>query len=214
MKIKVFLMAIICSLPLVGCATTQEQPNISTLDTNQNQEQQKEELKEEETEKKEPLKEEIKDNQEEVDIKDENNTKSDTILNLYTVDVDDYSKVIPFENKTFILKPDKSLEYNLQELCNILRMEYFKEGNDNAGIQVVSIDENKIATINLTNEEAWSKHFQGSAGAIITQETIVETLLQKQYQGDWIKGLKIQVDGKDEQEYDHISFIEPFMRDN
>lgn len=210
MKIKILLLAMACSVSLVGC-TTQEQSEQNVLDTNQVQEQQKEESQKEDIQKEEVQTENVQNNQEQQKQEEDNNkSESNTTLNLYTVDVDDYSKVIPFENKTFTLQTNKDLEYNLQELCNTLKKEYFKD--DNAGIEVVAIDENKIATINLTNEETWLKYFQGSAGAIITQETIVETLLQKEYQGDWIKGLKIQVDRQNGQEYDHVSFIEPFMR--
>ncbi|MGL6105216.1 hypothetical protein [Romboutsia sp.] len=206
MKIKIFLLAMICSLSLVGCST-QDQPDKKEPENTQNQEQQKEEPQNEEVEKEESKKEEEQTNEE-----DQKEATAKVIFNLYTIDVNDYSKVIPFENKTFTIQTDKSIENNLQELCNTLKKEYFKD--DNIGIKVVSIDNDKIATINLTNEEAWMKHFQGSAGGIITQGTIVETLLQKQYQGDWIKGLKIQVDGKDGQEYDHVTFTDTFMRDS
>lgn len=204
MKIKIFLIAIISSLTLVGC-NAQEEFNKNQLDNNKNQEQKKED-----SEKENPTKEEGEISKQETNEGD--NPKLEQTqdeFNLYTVDVNDYS-VIPFENKTFTIQSDKDIESNLKDLCNKLQKEYFK---DTAKIQVVSINSDKIATINLVNEEAWMKHFQGSTGGLITQGTIVETLLQKQYQGDWIKGLKIQVDGKDGQEYDHVTFSETFMRD-
>ncbi len=108
------------------------------------------------------------------------------------------------------LDEKNNIKYNLQELSNMLIKEHFKD--DSIKINIVSIDENNIATIDLLNEEGWSKYFQGSTGGMLTQEVLTETLLQEDYDGEWVSGIKILVDGKENMEYDHISFVEVFDR--
>jgi hypothetical protein len=129
-------------------------------------------------------------------------------LKIYTVDVDDTEKIV--ELKTINIKEDSTLEQKLKELCIILQKEYFKE--EEATIALQSIDSNGIATINLVNQDAWRPHFQGSTGGIISQSTIIETLLQRGYEGEWIKGINVLIDGKSEEVFDHAPFNDTFYR--
>ncbi len=91
-----------------------------------------------------------------------------------------------------------------------MQKEYFKE--EEATIVLESIDSNGIATINLVNQDAWRPHFQGSTGGIISQSTIIETLLQRGYEGEWIKGINVLIDGKSQEVFDHASFNDTFYR--
>lgn len=126
---------------------------------------------------------------------------------IYTLDCEDTNKVQEF--KKINIESDKSVKEKLEILCDALEDYYFKD--DSIEIKVESIDKNNIVTINLENEDSWKQHFQGSTGGLITEETIVKTLLQSEYKGEWISGIKILVDDK-VPEYDH-SFIEnTFMR--
>lgn len=104
---------------------------------------------------------------------------------------------------------EKSVDYNLQELANMVSKECF---NDEVTINVVDVDEENIATIDLIDEQVWSSYFQGSAGAEMTREVLLSTFLQKDYDGEWIDGVKFLVDGQENLEFDHISFDKVFMR--
>lgn len=127
---------------------------------------------------------------------------------IYTADVDDTEKIVEF--KTINLKKDSSIEEKLNELLVTLKQDYFKD--DKVNILLESVDSNNIATINLVDEQAWSQHFQGSTGGSISQAAIIETLLQREYEGDWIKGVNVLIDGKKQEVFDHAPFEEIFYR--
>ena len=72
-------------------------------------------------------------------------------------------------------------------------------------IELVEINEEngkKIAVINLkegemNQERDWrSGYFQGSAGGTSTSYSLIETILQKKYTGEWIHGVKFLYDSK------------------
>ncbi len=202
MKIKVSIIAILFSLSLVGCS--------NNIDNKQNE--QRHVQNQEQTNNSTKIKnKEDKSNKEGESNKYEDDKKEESEFKIYTLDYNDTDKKIEFLSLT--MDESKSLEEKLNELCIALQKEYFKEGN--AKIILKGIDEENIATINLVNEvtDAWSKHFAGSTGGYISQTTIIETLLQKEYKGKWIKGLKVLIDGKDSQDiYNHAPFGEIFYR--
>ena len=222
MKLKIGLLALALSLTLVGCSDEENnKPKIENNNEIQNEIDSSSDKKEEELDNKDEINkddiensdknkiEEISKTEDETQSKEVNKESSNEELKfkIHTADVEDTSKIIEFETVT--ISKDSSIEYKLNELINIMKKDYFK---DDVRIVLESIDANNIATINLIDKEKWSKHFQGSTGGIISQSTIVETLLQREYKGDWIKGLKILVDGKDEEVFDHASFGEIFYK--
>lgn len=77
----------------------------------------------------------------------------------------------------------------------------------NAPIELTKI-ENNIAYINIKEDKEnklWSsRFFQGSTGANITSYTLVESLLQRDYEGDWVDGIYITYENKTDAEFDHI----------
>jgi len=143
-------------------------------------------------------------------VDESNNLKEEKIIELkiYTVDEDDTEKIV--ELKTINIKEDSTLEQKLNELCLILQKEYFQE--EEATIVLQSIDSNGIATINLVNQDAWRPHFQGSTGGTVSQSTIIETLLQRGYEGEWIKGINVLIDGESQEVFDHAPFNDTFYR--
>ncbi len=198
MKIKASIIAILFSLSLVGCSNNIDDKS-NTQEPTQNQEQTNNSNKVDESNK-----------YEENNEANENKNK-EAEFKIYTIDSDDTNKKIEF--LSFKIDESKSLEEKLNELCIALQKEYFKEGN--AKIMLKGIYEDNIATINLVNEVsgAWASHFAGSTGGYISQSTIIETLLQREYKGEWIKGVKVLIDGKDSQDvYDHAPFGETFYR--
>jgi hypothetical protein len=80
----------------------------------------------------------------------------------------------------------------------------------------------KVAVIDLRERgpsypASWRTHyFQGSAGGAHTTLTLTRTLLQEDYQGEWIDGLEFYYEGKpiSEADWDHISLSGTIWRKN
>lgn len=198
MKLKIGILVAMLSMMLVGCTNeATKDPQDNTSNGNEVQENTGSENEKE-------------DGNKDSENKGNENTKEETTIDfkIYTADVNDTDKIIDFE--TIKLKENTSVEEKLKELCAALEKDYFKD--ENAKIVFKSIDEKNIATIDLVNQEAWSQHFQGSTGGMISQATIVETLLQREYSGKWIDGLNVLVDGTSEELFEHAPFIGTFNR--
>lgn len=102
----------------------------------------------------------------------------------------------------------------LEEKLDIFAKEVSKEAFDNLPIELAEISEvdgKKVAVFNLeeqgnnATETDYSKyegtswfnnHFQGSAGGNITTYTLNKTLLQGEYAGQWIDGVKYLYKGE------------------
>lgn len=90
-------------------------------------------------------------------------------------------------------------------------------------IDITEVDGKKIATFNLKeNEEninkdnlneytgtSWvSNFFQGSAGGSWTCYTLQTTMLQPDYDGEWIDGVKFLYNGEENKNFQHIEGID------
>lgn len=135
-------------------------------------------------------------------------------LTLYSKDVNTEEQVIL---KKIEVDKNSSVEDNLKTLANELSQNAF----DNLPINLVEIKEidgKKIAHFNLDELEVnsgektpneyeginWvNNYFAGSAGGSITEYTLITTLLQKEYTGEWIDGLEFTYKGA-KIEFDHI----------
>lgn len=223
MKLKVSLLALMMSLTLVGCAnqsTTTEtkkdnnqvQENIDSPKDNATDDNNKSDDTKEEVEAKQEAKtdqdkkEEPKKNLNGQEDKKEEKSET-TDFKIYTAKEEDTDKIVEFE--TIKIKNSASKEEKINQLISALKDDYFK---DDVQMVLQSIDNNGIATVNLVDQQKWVKHFAGSTGGAISQAAIIETLLQIDYQGDWIKGVKVLVDGSDEEVFDHAPFIDVFYR--
>ena len=125
----------------------------------------------------------------------------DNIYPIYTAD--NYTYELMMAAYIYMPKED-ALKKKLETLAKVLSETHF----DNLPIQVVrieEIDKKKIAIVNLkesaenqgiTNYEklvgkTWTTlYMQGSTGGTVTQTTLIETLLQREYKGQWIDGVK------------------------
>ena len=223
MKIKIGLLALALSITLVGCsdATIENNDSTNKLSIEENKDTYKDNKEQEinkegiensdkndnsiNTEKEEPIENLEEINKENINIE---NSKEVIDFKLYTFDSEDNDKRIVLKDIHNIDKDD-TLENKINALLSSLKKDYFKD--DKANIQLESINDG-IATINLVDENSWRKHFQGSTGGYINQKTIVETLLQRDYDGEWIKGVNVLIDGKKQEVFDHASFEEIFYR--
>jgi len=192
MKFKFSILVMMFSLMLVGCSSKSIENDNLKNNSSENNEVQKS----------------IDSDKKEIDEANKVDEEKNIELKIYTVDEDDTEKIV--ELKTINIKEDSTLEQKLNELCLILQKDYFKD--EEATIVLESIDSNGIATINLVNQDAWRPHFQGSTGGIVSQSTIIETLLQRGYEGEWIKGINVLIDGESQEVFDHAPFNDIFYR--
>lgn len=135
-------------------------------------------------------------------------TKEEVVFNIYGANVDTYKKELL---KEITLEDSLTLEEKLTMIAEELSQLQF----EGIGIEVAKIEEQdgkKIATVNLTEvsdpgEANWkSGYFQGSTGGIITTVSLEETFLQRDYQGEWIDGVKFLYEGQEIQ-FDHVESL-------
>lgn len=124
------------------------------------------------------------------------------IYPIYSANIDNYNKEIDF----YITMPkEDSLKRKLGTIAETLSEFCF----GNLPIEVLEIDDKKIATIDLeeTSEQStntsiqtsssWATgFFQGSTGGTITTIRLTESFLQKDYEGEWIEGIRFLYKGQ------------------
>jgi len=154
-------------------------------------------------------------------LKDSADTKSQDKLEeskgtlaIYSVNSDN----LKLENSGKLeIDKNKAIKENLQIVANEISKKYFN------GLPVVidkieNTSQGDIAVINLkedkNNNKTWgNNYFQGSAGGSITSKLLKENLLQKEYSGKWIDGIRFTHEGRTI-EYQHVEDLNngPFMR--
>lgn len=92
---------------------------------------------------------------------------------------------------------------NIREILATVSNNYF----GGLGIELSTIETingNRIAVINLTGDESlWHQKMQGSTGGQMTQYTLIENVLQRNYTGYWIHGVRFTLNGQQLQNNDH-----------
>lgn len=161
------------------------------------------------------LKEENKNLKDNVDTNSENKSeKSKEFLTIYSVNSDN----LKLENSGKVeIDKNKAIKENLQIVANEISKRYFN-GLPIVIDKVENTSKGDIAVINLkedkNNNKTWgNNYFQGSAGGSITSKLLKENLLQKEYLGKWIDGIRFTHEGKTI-EYQHVEDLNngPFMR--
>ena len=107
-------------------------------------------------------------------------------------------KLLPINKKMSHLALKLSNE-NFQGKPIVLKEIVIEEGKKIAYFDLQ--DKNK----DISSPDNWYSSFQGSTGAQLTLNSIVDTLLQKEFKGDWIDGINLTYNGQ-YIEFDHISF--------
>lgn len=111
----------------------------------------------------------------------------------------------------------RDLEDRLEEVAKALASEVFEELIITLK-DVTAVDGKEIATFNLKDvsgiEMAWGESFfQGSTGGMATIMALTETLLQKDYKGEWIDGVKFLYEDQ-AIEFEHVESLgSVFYRD-
>lgn len=138
-------------------------------------------------------------------------SKSDQLtFSVYTANSDTYERE---KVKDVRLKKDAGLEEILEVLVKGLSDNVFKLPMTYEGIQIIF--DQRIAVVNLHESPedksveypdiSWrTGYFQGSTGGAVTSISLEETMLQKDYDGDWVDGVKFLYEGEPI-EYEHVS---------
>ena len=112
-----------------------------------------------------------------------------------------YDYPFDLEVLDFIEMPKESgLEDKLRAITKALSERVF-EGNpiefvgfeevNGKRIAVVSLDKNKdIEDKSLSTSPGWRRYFEGSTGGAATVTKLIENLLQREYEGEWIDGVR------------------------
>ena len=125
----------------------------------------------------------------------------------------EYYETVPVIDKLIPVKKDLSIEQKIKLLCKTLSEEYFS----GLRIEVKKIDstiDGNILHIELLenegfdgpkgNESSWYNYFQGSTGGMCTTIILEETLLQRNYKGDWIDAVIFYYEGEGMGGWDHV----------
>lgn len=113
-----------------------------------------------------------------------------------------------YEDYTFMyIKPVEGIKENIDLIIENLTTYYFID----LKMTFMDLDEDNILHINLVEEDdtdpSWYPYFAGSTGGYITDLTMVESFLQRNYPGPWIKGVNFYFNGEDEYLTDHVSMF-------
>jgi len=186
-KLSILLIALcILSGALYGCGNSGKKEKSQS--TQANKEQSQTQVNKDKSQNTQPNNEQTK--------QDTPKVENETFI-IYDGNIDTYKK----EAKGEISIPkDKGIQEKLEAIAKKLSEVNF----NNLPIEVLKIETvngKKIAKINLKedskNQKQWfQSYMQGSAGGSITSVSLIETLLQKEYKGQWIDGIEFSYEGK------------------
>jgi len=125
-------------------------------------------------------------------------------------------KLIPSVERLISIPKNQSLEEKVNDLLDSVSKNNFK----NLKIEILSVEETqpgyKSLKVNLKenpgfkipdslgNYRSWYEHFQGSMGGDQTTIVLIESILQREYTGDWIDEVEFSYQGEKIGERDHV----------
>lgn len=125
--------------------------------------------------------------------------KTERIFSIVTMDIN-YKTVSGGEIKTIGL----GVADNIKKILGEVSSKYF-DGKPITLSTIETVNGKKIAVVDLGGASSyWTDKFQGSTGGRITEYTLVENVLQKEYKGYWIDGVKFTIGGKNVEDNGHI----------
>jgi hypothetical protein len=139
--------------------------------------------------------------------------------------VDGFDKMTPIVDHYISIPTNQDLYHKISILLDSVSAYNF----NNLKIEVTGIDENennyKILKINLKenpgfkmpdslgNYRSWYDFFQGSMGGGRTTIILTESILQKQYKGEWVDAVEFYYQNEKIEEMDHIFLSGIIKRD-
>ncbi|SCZ03348.1 hypothetical protein [Alkaliphilus peptidifermentans] len=138
-------------------------------------------------------------------LKEEN--KEYIILPIYNANMDTYDREISY----YIYLPS---QISLEEKITVLAEKLSKFSFRSLPIEIKgieTIDNKSIVVVNIQEPEdesstvAWDRHyFQGTSGGTMTATRLIETFLQREYEGQWVDGVKLLYNNTPSREFDHV----------
>lgn len=134
--------------------------------------------------------------------------QEEPVMIIYGTDENTYEREVL---KEVSIEDDLSLEERLEVIADNISQEQF----EGLGIELSKIEEEdgkKIGVINLTEkpndtDASWLEgYFQGSTGGIVTTVALEESFLQKEYNGEWIDGVRFLYNDEKLQ-FDHVESL-------
>lgn len=113
------------------------------------------------------------------------------------------------KNAYIYISEETPLKQKLDILADALSEAYFSSLPIEV-LRIEELDKKKIAVVNLKEAsenkgktdpkdikgKTWAfQYMQGSTGGTVTQTTLIETMLQREYQGEWVDGVKFLYEG-------------------
>ncbi|OPX47617.1 hypothetical protein [Clostridium thermobutyricum] len=210
MKKKVLVLLIVASIAtMVACGSkSQESVSSGKPQIEKNEDSNKDDKKEEtevDKNKDEDINKEDKNGEGDNKVEDTTSANSSTKIKgtstfrIYNVDSNNYKldQIAAFKTD------DLTIKENLDKIASEVQRVLFPE----LKLKVEEVKDG-IAKVNLTNGiDKWTDYMQGSTGGEVTQKILIENFLQKSHKGEWIKGVKFTLDGKDIK-MDHVPDLE------
>ncbi|MGL4760632.1 MAG: hypothetical protein ACRC6T_11925 [Sarcina sp.] len=154
---------------------------------------------------------EIGENLEETDIEKQNNKleedkksevnedKTERVFEITTMDID-YNIVSDGEVKTV----GYGVAENISEILSVVSDKCF-DGKSISLIAIETVGDKKVAVVDLKGEDSyWNQRMQGSLGASITEHNLIKNILQEDYEGYWVDGVRFTINGKSVEDTGHI----------
>ena len=129
-----------------------------------------------------------------------------------------YLAIVDCDANTYAVKTGSYVRIDphltLAEQCQSLADQLSRLRFGNLPIEVVSIeqrDSGSVAIVNLKEADSTSRYswragyFQGSCGGIMTSTTLIGTLLQQDFGGEWVDGIEFLYEGNRISEFQHVS---------
>lgn len=186
----------IAALSFVGCGEDNKE---SKVESNKPIVEENNDKKEPEETTKKPEDKSEGETTEKPNDKSEEADKTERVFKIVTKNVD-YKVVNGGEVKTVGL----GVAENIKKILDTVSSKYF-DGNKIELKTIDTVDNKKIAVINLAGDEKyWNQKMQGSAGGQITEYTLIENVLQREYKGYWVDGVRFTLNGKQIEDNGHI----------
>lgn len=205
MKKKVLALLIVASIATMVACGSKSQESVSSGKTQIEKNEESKEEAEADKNKDEDINKEDKKGEGENKVEDTTSINSSTKIKgtstfrIYNVDSNDYKldQIAAFKTN------DLTIKENLDKIASEVQRVIFPE----LKLKVEGVKDG-IAKVNLTNGiDKWTDYMQGSTGGEVTQKILIENFLQKSHKGEWIKGVKFTLDGKDIK-MDHVPDLE------
>lgn len=142
-------------------------------------------------------------------IEEEKNRKDDEVISnpkvdnetndtfkIYDVDTNTYELIEPYD---FSIKSNEPLNEKVNKLVKEIMDRWF------VGLEyktsIIKEKDKQILVIDLIDKgvdtpSGWYSKFQGSTGGTISSKRIVDNVIQKDYSGEWVQGVKILYNGQ------------------